>query len=117
MTTEQAIEDETTEVRIDELSAALREIKEALVKLASDVRKLQLVPSDLDKDTMAVALMLTMTKPTKRKIARAMGYADHTGLRNLPKFNAAWERFQIMQTVTGGNGRSVVGFDGKAASA
>ena len=67
----------------------------------------------LDKDTQAVALMLTMEKPTKRKIASALGYANHQALSRLPRFCKAWDQFAIMRTVTGGNGRSIVGHAGE----
>lgn len=69
----------------------------------------------LDKDTQAVALMLTMEKPTKRKIAAALGFASHGSLtrERFPRFCKAWDQFAIMRTVTGGNGRSVTSLDGE----
>ena len=68
--------------------------------------------NEIDKETQAIALAFTMPNPTKAAIAREIGYSNASALRHFRKFNALWDKLKMVNTITGGNGRSIVGYDG-----
>lgn len=82
-------------------------IVKSLERMATALEALANPHEKPSKDIQAVVLILTLKKPTQRAISRQLGYKSHRALAKLPLFQQAWRRWEIMKTITAGDGRSV----------
>lgn len=94
----------TTDEILKDIANSLRVLPE-LVEVFSGKNTSNGNSEGLSREDRAIALIFTMPSPTKDKIAKAVGYADHAGLRRMGKFRMAWKAYEILRTFSPGDYR------------